>query len=915
VPRAISTLLAREGKERALGPFVLVRQLGSGGFAPVWLAKEMYGGTELRMAALKLFALAKQNAPGASAQRQRVIEEARALCRVEHPNIVRFYALPTDEPLGIIALAMELVDGPTLSAALREHGKLTVEETLNVGIAVASALAAVHRSGLLHRDVKPANVVEQAGTFKLIDFGIAAAEHRERGQPRTSDARSGEGASRNEKTVVLDDLPLEAAQSSLSTLADGPGGPGVYHPDDLGTLTGTPGYIDPERMASPGRPTTAAGDLYAFGALLYECLSGMLPAVAGARADGIAGLKGEVLDGRAKAPPVAGLEPGLPPALSRLVDRLVEPRAADRPASAQDVARDLESIRGELHGRRRVLPPEDAGPFRGFGRFEEGDRDVFFGRRGEVAAVLETLRTRGVVALVGGVGSGKSSLARAGVGPAVCDGDLALWPSEWDVVTLVPGRNPDDALAAALNPYLGGAVPTGDALGEALANRVHSAGRGLLLLVDQLEELVTLGRAGDSTLARLVARIGERPVPGLRALVTVRQDVLKDILAVPRLGQVVVGGAFLVTPLAEGAWAEVLDQAILSYGYSYEDPALREEILRSCRDTSSAMTLAQFGLLRLWEKRDRRKRQLTRLAYTAMGGIKGALERHADKTVASISAKGSPDSRKAIERLLLSLTTSYGSRALRSMDDLDPAERGMIDALLESHLVVRVGGGVTLAHDSLISSWTLLRGLVVVARDDRLAAEEMERTSSRWLADPDPALLWRRRQLAAAEDLARRGHVALSDGARLFLKASRGAERRGTFARFGTALAMLGLGAIGGIYEVARAGASVASAELAVRNAHDDTTSARRERDEANARLGTVEQERDKARESARTAGVEVERLEAAIDAGACCAHAPRWASAAPNATPAASSPLMTGAPPPHAHGKESADPVDGILQ
>src|SRR6185369_6791970 len=96
-----------------------------GGFAPVWLAREMYGETELRAAAVKLFALqgSPEGGGGSSAgtlgpARERITAEARALCRVEHPNVVRFYALSIDEAAGVMGLAMEHVAGTALDARL-----------------------------------------------------------------------------------------------------------------------------------------------------------------------------------------------------------------------------------------------------------------------------------------------------------------------------------------------------------------------------------------------------------------------------------------------------------------------------------------------------------------------------------------------------------------------------------------------------------------------------------------------------------------------------------------------------------------------------------------------------------------------------------------------------------------------------
>src|SRR5262249_30211313 len=151
-------------------------------------------------------------------------------------------------------------------------------------------------------------------------------------------------------------------------------------------------------------PATFASDLYALGATLFECLTGMVPAAASAKEG--KGLRGEVLDGRASTPPLAEVAKDVPASLGRLVDALLAPARSARPTSAELVAIRLEQIKSELAGLTRSLPPESVGPFRGLGRFEQGDRDVYFGRASEVAAALEMLRSRGVVALVGPSGSG-----------------------------------------------------------------------------------------------------------------------------------------------------------------------------------------------------------------------------------------------------------------------------------------------------------------------------------------------------------------------------------------------------------------------------------------------------------------------------------------------------------------------------
>ena len=179
LPDAVRKLLELPAGERKIGAFRLMRPLGQGGFAPVWLADEVAGSAVLRQAAVKLFALER----GGEA-RQAIIDEAARLCRLEHPNIVRFYALPIDEPRAVVGLAMEYVAGKPLAQVLLERRELPVREALDIGIAIASALSAVHSAGLVHRDVHTSNVmvtesiVGSPSAYKLIDFGIAAAGAR-----------------------------------------------------------------------------------------------------------------------------------------------------------------------------------------------------------------------------------------------------------------------------------------------------------------------------------------------------------------------------------------------------------------------------------------------------------------------------------------------------------------------------------------------------------------------------------------------------------------------------------------------------------------------------------------------------------------------------------------------------------------
>ncbi|XXT16980.1 serine/threonine-protein kinase [Sorangium sp. So ce429] len=786
--KPLEQLLDRANPGR-LGPFQIVKELGKGGFAPVALAREIYRDSdvefEIRRVAIKLFVPDEARQP-----RAQVIEEARLLCQVEHPNIVRFHRLVEDpEHPRVVGLVMELVEEDSLAKRIRRGEAIPLARVLSIGAAVASALSAVHRAGLVHRDVKPDNILEAHGLVKLIDFGIAFGGARRRSGKERSGVR-----------VRLGHLPPETLGTDMSTLtlgtiegAEGPGGSsGELFP------SGTVGYIDPACVGE-GLPATPASDLYALGATLFECITGKLPAVLATGERG--GLRGEVLDGSEAAPRLSEVAPGVPPGVAKLVDALLSPAREKRPRSAEVVAIALERLRGEIGGRARSLPPEEWGPFRGLGRFEREDRDVFFGRSADIAATVEMLRSRGLVAVVGPSGSGKSSLARAGVAPVAADGGLGGWMKQWDVRIASPGADPRAAIAAALGDIVSDAAERSpEQAAAALALRAETESRGTLLVVDQLEELVTVSAGEPAAWAsRLLAAIAEPPVPGVRALVAARRDLLDPLLALPELGRVLPRGLLQIAPVGDKAWGEIIEQALDAYGVGFEDEALREEVSRQLGEARAAMPLVQFALTELWKKRDRERKKLTRAGLMAIGGIGGALERHADATVRALSARVSADRVRAV---LLAMTTVQGTRAERTLDallrEVGPEARDVVGALEEARLLVREESGLTLAHETLLSQWGTLRGWMAEARGDRSLAEELEQAAGRHAAERDDSLLWKKRRLIAAEDLARSGRVALSERAQAFVRRGRVVERRGRMATGAVGLVVVALALTGG---------------------------------------------------------------------------------------------------------------------
>lgn len=734
-----------------VGPFRVVAPLGQGGFAPVFLAVEEHSGVELRTVALKLFTPDALHERRERFVRSRIIDEARALCRVEHPNVVRFFQLVEEGPF--LALAMELVRGQSLAERIDADGPLSVDAALAIGASIANALAAVHAAGLVHRDVKPDNVIESAGVYKLVDFGVAT-----RLRAATTVQKLPTGAR------LLPDDASATIEAESKTVADPRSNDGTT---DM--VAGTVGYIDPACIGSE-QPATASSDLYSLGATLYECLSGRLPATATnpERKVSIA-----IAMGIEPPPPLRQIAPHVPDEVAELVDALVAPRPADRPKRAEWVACELERLARLQRTPKRALP--DEGPFRGLRAFRAEDRDILLGRSSDIAVAVDLLRVRGVVALVGPSGSGKTSLARAGVVPGVLEGALGSFPPAWDAITMTPGRDARASLSNALGDWAQGEPDA--RLSDILAARVDATSRGLVLLVDAFEELVTLSDPKTiEPVVSLLQDVAANPRPGLRVVVTVRRDLLDPLLALAPLGAALTRGMHLVAPLSPAALAQGLEDRLEAYGYRLEDEDLRATLSKELRATAESMPLVEFALARLWEERDRDRRLLTRAGLERIGGIGGALEQHAERTVTSL--EGGASVLPVVRATLLALTTARGTRARRTDEEIaaecpDPLVPRVLRALEEARLVIRDEGRVTLAHEALLVQWPRLRRWVDEVRRDREIAEDVEAAAKKWVPRREYDALLRGRMLEDARRVLDQRLVPLSPEARTYVAASR----------------------------------------------------------------------------------------------------------------------------------------------
>lgn len=848
---AIREFLSASDDARRLGPYRCKELLDKAGQAPVYRAVEEHAGHAIREVAVKVFDIGKPKlgAPtGAAAKdakddgwQARVVDEARTLCLVQHPNVIRFHTLSTDPKRGLMGLVMEFAEGISVDRQLSSipvGDERRIALAIEVGLDMSAALAAAHEAGVVHCNVKPSNIMYTNGTYKLINFGIAASLEANEALENT-DSRG---------ALSSDDLPEDIIGERASRLGIEPMPTTKKVP-----LPGTVGYVDPVCLETTSQPV-ASSDLYSLGATLYQVITGDVPSLAAAKKAGEKNVDKDVLTGKKSATPVSELAPKAPADLAKLVDALVAPTREKRPRTADAVLRGFERIRSLLAGRDRSLPPEDRGPFPGLERYEDTDRDVFFGRSAEVAGVLELARTRGLVGIVGLSGSGKSSITRAGILPAIEEGALGGWPSKYRSVLVTPGKDLMGALDAALAKVLESPLAKHpEAVAQQLSADVDAKGQGIVILVDQLEELVTKHDSKDATIEKsrlaaldLLSRLAEAQA-GIRVIVAVRSDLLDGVLAIdPHFSRALTRGIQLLGPLTHGGWEEVIDRSLETYGYSFESDSLRKDVLADLAGREGAMTLVQFGLTKLWAARDPKKKQVTKTALSGKGGMKGALEEHAN---AAVEAKNVP--KDVLRNVLLAMTTPEGTRTAIEMEPLvsryGEQAKDAIFALTKARLVVAEKDGFTFVHDSVLREWGLLKAWVENARADRELVAHIERDAHRWDASRDAADLWRKGRLAAALDLWKAGGTTLSDDARRFLAAGAKAEQKAQLARWGVVIVMLAL-VVGGALVYAKV-------------SHDAEVQAKKDAAALSAALAEVKTLKQQAEENAAEAAVTAKLL------------------------------------------------------
>jgi WD40 repeat protein len=751
------------------GQYRVEELLGRGGMGEVHRA---FDTVNQRYVALK-----RLNGLAGEEFRARFRREARIVAELSEPHVVPIHA--HGEIDGQLYLDMELIEGPDLRRLLAD-GPLEPVHAVRVLTDVAMALDAAHAAGVLHRDVKPGNILlggvgSVDETAYLADFGIA-------------------------RSFAPDVTRLTATG------------------DYLGTLD----YMAPERLIRAGphnaadNTVGAASDVYSLACVLFECLTGRVPFPA---ADEVGKLAAQLND----PPPAPSLfDRRVPSAMDLVVrtgmdkdPRRRYPTAKELMAAAAAVVSGVRASTSVAHpphgadpgqtyfvrllatvsGRQATAappttePPTEGGaercPYPGLRSFGAGDAEWFFGREQAVRDLLARLAGQrgdsGPLLVVGVSGAGKSSLLHAGLLAA----HTRAVPSA-PRLAMTPGERPIGTLAARL-AALTGSNPTELAqrlwvrpgeFGELCRAAVANSDAPLVIAVDQAEELFTQCRDVRERAAFATALASAWPA---RVVLAVRADFVESCLTLAPLKRSFAAPCVL-SPLTAGELAEVITKPAEAAGLILE-PGLVDRLITDAgagvgTDPGALPRLAH-ALRETWHHRS--GNVLTLKGYQQTGGVDRAVALTADGVYHRLDEFDRRALRGALLRMVTLLDGGVGgggiARGRAHRTELAPR---VLERLVEARLVTVDRDHVWLAHDALLTAWPRLREWVAEDRQGMLILQQLRAAAAAWEASgQDRGELYRGARLAAALDWsATRPDITPAEWG--FLKASERDRKRQT---------------------------------------------------------------------------------------------------------------------------------------
>jgi DNA-binding SARP family transcriptional activator len=737
------TLVLASHRQHMLRDYQLDEVIGEGAFSLVWRGTQPSLG---RKVAIKQIRAELANQPDFV---RRFETEAQTVAALEHPHIVPLYDYWREPDSAY--LVMRYVAGGSLESEVLDGG-LDEARLRRLVDQVGSALHTAHRVGVIHRDVKSANVLLDAeGNFYLTDFGIA--------------------------------FTGSAADDELATALS----------------TGSPAYASPEQLRRQALDSRT--DMYGFGITLFEAATGRLPFVDAPTQAAL--VKRQLED---PVPTPSSVKSGVPVWVDQLIARATAKNPSDRFGSmAELMAAVPDRSAGTTDRGQRVAAAAVIGelvnPFKALRAFREADAADFYGRDRLVARFVDVLSRPGsagrLLAVVGPSGSGKSSAVRSGLLPRLRTGAIA-GSGDWFITTMLPGSHPFDELESALSrvavrqpgPLV--EMMRGDDRGIARAiNQIlPDEDSELLLVIDQFEEMFT--HTADEERAQflkgLLAAVCE-PRTRLRIVVTIRADFLDGPLRHPQLATRLETGTETVSPLAADELEAAIVEPVRRQGATYE-PGLVARIMADVGDQPGALPLLQYALTELF---DANVSGLLRAeSYDAIGGLTGALATRADDTLTAMNLDQQAAARRLFGRLVnLGDGTEDTRRRVRRRELGDGPDMtkvidtfGAVRLLVFDHDTATREPTVEIAHEALLQAWPRLGSWLDNDRDELRTLRGIGAATDAWLAsDRDDGELARSGRLDTVSELAGRRPDVLNDYESEWVSASQAAATAAEQAR------------------------------------------------------------------------------------------------------------------------------------
>jgi WD40 repeat protein/serine/threonine protein kinase len=656
--------------------------------------------------------------------RARFLQEAKLLRRIRNEHVVTVHDIGELDD-GRPYFVMEYADRGSLEQRLEAFAserKIDAASIAQIVNALAEGLGALHSAEIVHRDIKPANIL-----IRSADGTISASRDKTIIQSTLLAP---------DEHILIGDLGL-AKVTTPSQLASAE--KFVSNPTIIG---GSAGYQSPEQT-QPNGQISFATDIYAATAVVWRLTTGVTP-----------------------------------PAQSQIADVLKTIEAPWREIFTQGLASNPDDRHSTIEVWRNVItsaladsdtllrPVAQSGagnaaavlcPYKGLAAYQPEDAEFYCGREALVDQLIGRLNSNRILVVAGPSGSGKSSLVRAGLIPAIKMGALPD-SAQWRIALFTPGADPLAELHFQLSKNNKERACSLDELRQqpTLARRLAADDESVLICIDQFEELFTLcHNKQDRQLFfdALAAHIDPADSHS-HVVIAVRADFYGNCAMFPWLARKVSDNQVLVGPMERNELRRAIEKPAKRAGLALED-GLVEAILDEAGNDPGALPLVAHLLVETWARR--RHNTLTLVGFSAAGGVAGAISKSAD----TIYEQEFDQQQKAVaRRLLLRLVTpGEGAADTRRRLDIESLSRDeqpelmhqLVERLTKARLLTVDDNTVEVAHEALIRTWPRFRGWIEEERDNLRLRQRIDRNASEWDASQrDQDFLYRGTPLATA---------------------------------------------------------------------------------------------------------------------------------------------------------------------